>query len=463
MTEYKEQGNIPKQRSLYVGLLYNIARGLIFAVLGWLVIMLSSYYFIAVNYTTPEKQAERHEEYIRDLQSFVNQNGIDEERSAEIADWVRENSYVYLIIYYENDSSEGSEGTDSKPREFTGSRIDESIDRAALVEAAVSRGYNKIMLADGREITVALAEYTENLYYTTFNLISVAVAMLIFTLSLVQYTRLIIERIKRFESDVTIVSEIDMNYEIVSEGEDEISTLSSKVEQMRKQMLSHIKSEQEARETNAELLSSISHDIRTPLTVLMGYIEMMKEHGDQDELMTSYISATESTAMRLKQLSDDMFKFSLAFGDAEKLVNLEEYDARTLFEQLFAEHFVLMQEMGYDIRLEKIGDEFKEGSIICTDAPNLMRIIDNVFSNLRKYADKDLPIVFSYDIGSDRLIFKCKNTIRKDVENAESHGIGLKTCVRLGSLVAEKFEYKREGDEFICALTIAIRNDASIN
>ena len=105
MTEYKEQGNIPKQRSLYVGLLYNIARGLIFAVLGWLVIMLSSYYFIAVNYTTPEKQAERHEEYIRDLQSFVNQNGIDEERSAEIADWVRENSYVYLIIYYENDSS----------------------------------------------------------------------------------------------------------------------------------------------------------------------------------------------------------------------------------------------------------------------------------------------------------------------------------------------------------------------
>lgn len=461
MTEYKEQSNIPKQRSLYVGLLYTIARGLIFAILGWLVVMLTSYYFIAVNYTTPEKQTDRHTEYIVDLQSFVNENSIDEENSAEIADWVRKNPYVYLIIYYDNTSGQDSGST--KPSEFTGSRIDESIDRAALVEAAVSRGYNKIRLADDTQVTVALTEYTENLYYTAFNVISIAVAMLIFTMSLVQYIRVIIDRIKRFESDVTIVSEIDMNYEIVSEGDDEISTLSSKVEQMRKRMLSHIKSEQEARENNTELLSSISHDIRTPLTVLMGYIEMMKEHGEQDELMSSYISATESTALRLKQLSDDMFRFSLAFGDAEKLVNLEEYDARTLFEQLFAEHYVLMQEMGYDIRLERVGEELNEGSVIRTDAPNLMRIIDNVFSNLRKYADKDKPIVFSYDISSDRLVFKCTNTVRRDDEKAESHGIGLKTCVRLGSLVAEGFEYKLSGDEFTCALTIAIRNSAYTN
>ena len=459
MTEYKEQSNVPKQRSLYVGLLYNIARGLIFAIVGWLLVMITSYYFIAVNYTTPERQTERHAEYILDLQSFVNKNSIDEKASAELADWVRENPYVYLIIYYENHAPAGSDHNDTQPREFTGSRIDESIDRAALVEAAISRGYHKILLADNVQVTVALAEYTENLYYTTFNVVSVAAAMLIFTMSLVQYIRVIIDRIKRFESDVTIVSEIDMGYQIVSEGDDEISTLSGKVEQMRQRMLSHIKSEQEARETNAELLSSISHDIRTPLTVLMGYIEMMKEHGEQDELMTSYISATESTALRLKQLSDDMFRFSLAFGDVEKLVNLEEYDARTLFEQLFAEHFVLMREMGYDIRLERVSEELKDGSIIRTDAPNLMRIVDNVFSNLRKYADKDKPIVFSYEVRGDRLIFECKNSILVNDEKAESHGIGLKTCKRLGSLIADKFEYAVEGDLFISRLYVPLRNN----
>ncbi len=459
MTEFKEQSSSLKHKSLYFGLLYNIVRGLLFALVGWLVIMFVSYYFIVIHYNTPDRQAERHAEYIDDLQLFVDRNGIDEDGSGEIAQWVRDNPYVYLLIYYEPDenATDNSSGANDKPREFLGSRIDESIDRSELVEAATARGYHKIDLVDGTYVTVAMVEYTENLYYTTFTLISIAVAILIFTMSLVRYIRVIIERIKRFESDVTIVSEIDMNYEIVSEGADEISTLSNKVELMRQRMLSHIKSEQEARETNAELLSSISHDIRTPLTVLMGYLEMMKEHGDHDELMSSYISATESTAVRLKQLSDDMFRFSLAFGDTEKSVKLEEYDARTLFEQLFAEHFLLMREMGYDIRLERVSEEIKEGSIMRTDAPNLMRIVDNVFSNIRKYADKDKPIVFSYEVAGDRLILQCRNTVCTDTEGTESTGIGLKTCVKLGSLIAEKFEYWREGDEFISRLTVAIR------
>lgn len=463
MTEYKEQGIIPKHRSLYIGLLYNIARGLLFAIALWLVIMFTSYYFIAIYYTTPVKQAERHSEYLTDLQFFVTQNEIGEEESGEIAEWVRENPYVYLVVYYTQDAEQSGNSPADKPREFLGSRIDESIDRTQLVAEATSGGYHRIELTDGSSVSVALAEYTENLYYTSFNVISIGFAILAFTLSLVKYIKIIIDRIKRFESDVTIVSEIDMNYKIVSEGADEISNLSDKVEQMRQRMLSHIKSEQEARETNAELLSSISHDIRTPLTVLMGYVEMMKEHGDHDELMTSYIAATESTALRLKQLSDDMFRFSLAFGDTEKSVKLEEYDARTLFEQLFAEHFVLMREMGYDIRLERVSEELKEGSIMRTDAPNLMRIVDNVFSNLRKYADINKPIVFSYEVVGDRIIFKCRNFIRTDTEGAESNGIGLKTCVRLGSLVAEKFEYKHKGDEFICSLTVEIRNSADKN
>jgi hypothetical protein len=98
-----------------------------------------------------------------------------------------------------------------------------------------------------------------------------------------------------------------------------------------------------------------------------------------------------------------------------------------------------------------------------TDAPNLMRIVDNVFSNLRKYADINKPIVFSYEVVGDRIIFKCRNFIRTDTEGAESNGIGLKTCVKLGSLVAEKFEYKQQGDEFICSLTVEIRNTADKN
>ena len=174
--------------------------------------------------------------------------------------------------------------------------------------------------------------------------------------------------------------------------------------------------------------------------------------------MQSYISATESTALRLKQLSDDMFKYSLAFGDTKKSVKLENYDFITLTEQLFSEHFLLMNENGYDIRATHSGEEIVEGTTVYTDAPNLMRIVDNVFSNLRKYADPSYPITFDMNLKGDVMTLECRNKILKDTEGAESNGIGLKTCVRLGSLVGKKFEYKNDGEFFACRLVLEVKS-----
>ena len=124
-----------------------------------------------------------------------------------------------------------------------------------------------------------------------------------------------------------MVSDGNMHHNIHYDGDDELTRLSYNVEQMRSSMLKNIQLEREARDSNAELITSMSHDIRTPLTVLLGYLEMMKNHEGCDEEMTDYIEASENTAMRLKQLSDDMLKYSLAFGDAPGDVTLEDADA----------------------------------------------------------------------------------------------------------------------------------------
>ena len=462
MTEHKEIKGIRRYKSLYLGLLYNILIGLLVAVIVYFAILLPANYIVRRYYVTDEMSAQRRGEYIVDLQNFVLKGKIDLETTDRIADWVRSNPYVYLLVYQSPyGESEYAGGQNIAPSakdklsELSGSRIDESLDRDTLIAEARSYGYSEITLLDGRVI-VAITEYTENLYYTVIAGVSVLAAGLSFVLMLVRYIRVIIERIKRFASDVTIVSEVDMNYEIISDGADEIAGLSKNVEIMRQTMLDHIKNEQEAREANTELITSISHDIRTPLTVLMGYIEMMKNRGGFDETMQSYIDATESTALRLKQLSDDMFKYSLAFGDTEKSVRLEEYDAKTLFDQMFTEHILLMRENGYDIIVENTGDQIEPGSIIRTDAQNLMRIVDNVFSNMGKYAEISKPIYITTNLKKGRLTIECKNSLRQDTKGAESNGIGLKTCVRLASLVAERFEYEKGEGSFACRLFIKI-------
>ena len=100
---------------------------------------------------------------------------------------------------------------------------------------------------------------------------------------------------------------------------------------------------------------------------------------------------------------------------------------------------------------------------IVTDAPNLMRIFDNVFSNLEKYADKDYTVVFTRRISDGKLYLECKNKIGKQSREVESNGIGLKNCVRLGSMIAEKFEYGTEGDTFFCRLVIGLIEPDSEN
>ena len=470
MTDFKEKRRGLRYKSLYLGLFANIAKGILLALLVFVVIFIPSRYIIKNQYVTGDMQRLRRAQYLSDLQDYVIDNEVTENNLDKITDWIRGNPYVYLVVYKNTrvepmgyvENTEFVPNPKNEFREYMGSRIDESMERDDLFSDATANGFYRITVSDG-SLTVAMAEYSENLYYGMFSAISVLAAALTFVFSLVGYIRVVIDRIKRFAGDVTIVSDIDMNYEIISEGADEISTLSDNVEQMRQKMLDHIKNEQEAREANTELITSISHDIRTPLTVLMGYIEMMKEHSADDEVMQGYISATENTALRLKHLSDDMFKYSLAFGETQKSVKLDEYDAATLIEQLLFEHFVLMREMGHDLHYDLTGESIKPGSTSRTDADNLMRIVDNIFSNLRKYADPAEPIFFTHGVEDGKFTLECRNRIRRDTEEAESNGIGLKTCVRLASLVAKKFEYGRDGDDFYCRLVIDIRGgqDAS--
>ena len=460
MTENKEFGRTRWHRSLYLGLLYNILVGIVLAVVVYFLIFVSSRYAIRRYYLSDEKGEARREQYLLSLQNYVTDEKIDMDNSDRIAEWVRENPYVYLLVYQGSSNENFTDGTNIAPgandklSEHPGSRIEESLARDELLAAARSNGYDPIMLADGYVI-VALAEYSENLYTLIFTFVSFAAAGLTFILMIVRYIGRLIGRIKRFASDVTIVSELDMNYEIVSEGEDELAGLSGDVENMRRTMLRHIENEKEARTANTELITSISHDIRTPLTVLMGYIEMMRDR-DTDEVMTGYIDATESTALRLKQLSDDMFKYLITFGDIDKNVKLEEYDAKMLFDQALYEHILLLRETGYIIELNNMGEPLAEGSLVRTDAQNLMRIVDNIFSNIRKYADLESPIYINTIHSSGKMTVEVKNKIRTHTDGAESNGIGLKTCTRLGSIVANGFEYECDEDSFTCRLYMKI-------
>ncbi len=452
-----ETVKVKKTRSLYVGLFLAIISAIFIAGGLYIVLRFASSLVIDRYFASDESKRDRIEDYVADLQDFINERVDTSEDTDLIEEWIRRNRYVYLLVYKEGELffSSDNEGEPVLPPLGPGGITVEYPDREELMEYAEENGQHLITLGDGTPLFASVAEYTEYLYYDLANLLSFAAAMAALSIVIINYFRRVIVRIKHLAVQVTAVSGGDMNRPIVADGEDEISKLSRDVENMRTSMLENLRREREARDANTELITSISHDIRTPLTVLLGYIDVMKSYTN-DEIMQTYVSASEKTALRLKQLSDDMFKYSIAFGNPEESMKIELYNAETLVGQMLSEHIFLLEENGYSV--ETMGEELSlcECDAVYTDAQYLMRIVDNIFSNIHKYADIDEKISIEIKASEKALSILIKNKIKKNKEDVESNGIGLKTCARLAEYVAESFSYWESEGEFAVSLTLKL-------
>ena len=404
--------------SLNVALILTLALGIVVAAASYFTVEIISYVVIEGVYMTEEEQQKRADEYADSLQAYVTENAITSEDTTALNGWMTENKYVQLIIYKDDEPLFGSES-------------------AAGYDDATERYI--ITTADGVKLGVALNDATENLYYDLFGIIKLVAAVVGLFAVMIVYVQRVTARISRLAGEVGIVSGGETERHINISGHDEITELSHSVEQMRVSILTKIESERAALEANSELITSMSHDIRTPLTVLLGYIDMMKERAENDPTMMEYVAASERTAMRLKRLSDDLFGYFLLFGKKTKEVSLSDYNFGFLAEQMLAEFELVLTEHEYSVSVS-ISPEARS-SEIKTDPDMLMRIIENLLSNMLKYADKDQPVEIKVfvDGAFGKLTFT--NTVYKGPNQVETNGIGLKSCRKIAEALNMDLEF----------------------
>lgn len=409
-------------------------------------------------YASDEARADREAKYVQELQTYISRNELSSDDISEISAWIKRNRYTYVMVYKDNELlfSGGINDPDADIPQMPGASIDYPT-LEEIKDYAEKNDQHMLVVRDGT-LLASVSDFSEYLYYDIINIVSLAIAFVALAVVLMTYFIGLTKRITELSRDVTAVSESDMNHKINVDGNDEFASLTRNIEQMRSSMVENIAKEREAREANSELITSMSHDIRTPLTVLLGYIDLMKSR-ESDSVMQGYIKASETTALRLKELSDDMFRYFLVFGNREIDVDSADYDARTLIEQLFSEHILLLCEKGYTVT-EAEGSSIDEGLTVTTDAPKAMRIIDNVFSNMYKYADIDAPIEFSVKTYSGKLEVRLENRIKRSRDKAESNGIGLKTCMKMAEAIGLGFDYGTKGDKFITEIRFPIVEDA---
>ena len=486
MIKYIKKLLFGRFRSLKLSMFYALLVGIIAAAGTYFLCQIASSAYIENYYLSDERRKQRESDYLSALQEFVLNNELSSSDTETLAKWVQDNRYIYVMIYKDdklviesgsikddadkdgesgdgddmpNDPSEDSEGNKNGTDNYPDSGFTVTFPtREDLIKYAEEKGTYPIAMSDGVPLLVSMADFTEYFYYDMMNIVSLVIAVAVMTLIIMFYFHRITTRITKLAKDVSVVASGDMEHEIRQDriGKDEIGELTDNIENMRSSMLENIAKERAAIDSNTELITSMSHDIRTPLTVLLGYIDVMKLHAS-DAVMRDYITASENTALRLKKMSDDMFNYFLVFGGGVNDVDIVEYDAHTLFEQILFEHILLLREQGYTVEIR--GDEILgvNGNItVKTDAPKLMRIAENIFSNVTKYADKNYPVSIYASTKGEKLVVEIVNHILQNAKDVESNGIGLKTCYKLAEAIGIDFTVEGDTETYTVMLSFNI-------
>lgn len=398
----------------------SVAIGLIF----YMTIQFGGENYIERVYMSEDRAQKRMDRLVDKFSRFVYSEDVNSYDYEEIKEWCKKQDNAYLMIF--NSDGELTFETDGTMSSVYPNGESDST-------AGGSATY-RISFEDG-DYDIVMIEFSEYEYYDGVKVLGIIGALIGLVICLLAFSQTIIRKITFLSKEVWEVRNGNLQKTVSIRSNDEIGQLADDVNEMRLSIINHYEEAEKAWEANKELLTSISHDIRTPLTSLIGFSEMMDEETDVD-LIKEYARICREKAYQLKNLTDQMFRYFLVYGNAEMELHLETYGARTFFEQFLGEYAASLSISGYQVDFKNLEEDFT----LETDVALLRRVFDNIFSNIKKYADKKQVIDIWVTMEKESLIIVLENVIDECLDVSESTHIGVKICRKVMETLGGQYE-----------------------
>ena len=211
--------------------------------------------------------------------------------------------------------------------------------------------------------------------------------------------------IKVIESGINKIAEGDLKYKIPIVGNNELSRLAKSINIMGQTIDNKIQKERRDEINQRMLITNISHDLRTPLTSMIGYIDIIKEKIDDKDEINSYVQIIKKNGVRLQKLINDLFLYSkLLSGDVP--IKIENVDINIMLKQIF------------EIKREEIiYKDNKRNILVNIDIEKFHRIIDNLIQNAARYGIKNEPILVSTRVESEKIIITIQNKTEEELKD----------------------------------------------
>ena len=220
-----------------------------------------------------------------------------------------------------------------------------------------------------------------------------------------------------------------------------------------------------------ELITNVSHDIKTPLTSIINYVDLIKKENITDETLLEYIEVLDRQSARLKKLIEDLMEASKA-STGNLACNMENINLTVFLGQLVGEFEEKLNQIGLEVIITKP----EEVLYIQADGRHLWRIMENLMNNIYKYSlpqsrvyinlekhEQMIALVFKnisktqLNISSDELI---ERFVRGDSSrNTEGNGLGLSIAQSLAELLGGTMKLEIDGDLFKVNLQFVMSNN----
>ncbi len=257
----------------------------------------------------------------------------------------------------------------------------------------------------------------------------------------------------------------ELNYKIDTNGYDNFTVLAENINNIGDGLEKSIDSQLRSERMKSELITNVSHDLKTPLTSIINYVELIKkEENIQPEYINEYVNVLEAKGRRLKALIEDLFEASKASSGNIEL-NMENLDIKQLLRQSIGEMEEKLGNANLDLKLNMLDDKV----YIYADGRRMYRVFENLLSNIAKYSLHNTRVYIDLVENNENIKITMKNIssyeLNFDVDeiterfkrsdesrNTEGSGLGLAIAKDLVKIQGGRFDVEIDGDLFKATL-----------
>ena len=229
-----------------------------------------------------------------------------------------------------------------------------------------------------------------------------------------------------------------------------------------------VQEQMRAERMKTELITNVSHDIKTPLTSIVNYVDLLKKEDIPSPIAREYIAVLDRQSKRLKKLTEDLVEASKASSGALP-VDVQPTDVSVLFSQIAGEY----QDRLADCHLTLVTQPPEGQPVVAADSKLLSRVMDNLVSNICKYAMPETRVYVSGTVADGQMTLSFKNVSRAELNispdelmerfvrgdasrHTEGSGLGLSIAQSLVQLMGGTFRLSIDADLFRADVTLPL-------